>query len=85
MNQPAGQPIVLTEEARKLAASILAADSSAIDWTKVSALPCDPGNGPDTLLVQLRHILACGHAALRQHFLSCETTGLLILNRCRRV
>ena len=35
MNQPAGQPIVLTEEARKLAASILAADSSAIDWTKV--------------------------------------------------
>ena len=51
MNQPAGQPIVLTEEARKLAASILAADSRAIDWTKVSALPCDPGNGPDTLLV----------------------------------
>jgi [protein-PII] uridylyltransferase len=85
MNQPAGQPIVLTEEARKLAASILAADSSAIDWTKVSALPCDPGNGPDTLLVQLRHILACGHAALRQRFLAGETTGQLITDRARLV
>jgi hypothetical protein len=85
MNQPASQPIVLTEEARKLAASILTADSSAIDWTKVSALPCDPGNGQDTLLVQLRHILACGHAALRQRFLAGEITGQLITDRARLV
>lgn len=85
MNQPASQPIVLTDAARALAAGILTADGSAIDWARVASLPCDPGIGPDTLLVQLRHILACGNAALRQRFLAGENTGQLVADRARLV
>lgn len=85
MNESATLPIVLTDEARELAASILSADGSAIDWTKVSTLPCQPDKNPDTLLLQLRHILACGSAALKQRFLAGENTGQLIADRARLV
>ena len=85
MNQPASPPIALTDEMQALAASILTADGSAIDWTKVSALPCQPGATPDTLLLQLRHILACGSAAIKQRFLAGEITAQLIADRARLV
>ncbi|MFZ1625677.1 MAG: [protein-PII] uridylyltransferase [Gammaproteobacteria bacterium] len=85
MNPSGSQPITLTDDARELAASILSADGSAIDWTKVSASPGQQGNAPDTLLTHLRHILACGSAALRQRFLAGETTAQLIADRARLV
>jgi len=73
----------LTQSAEnvRLAIQVMSAEDDAIDWQLISESLADAG----LELGKLRHVLACGSAALTQRFLAGEAAGLLVHDRAKLI
>jgi len=82
MTAPAQPVLAISDEARALAALVLTPDGTELDWDRVQALVDEPGSD---VLGRLRHLLACGNAALKQRFLAGVSAATLVAERAALV
>jgi [protein-PII] uridylyltransferase len=75
------ETVLLSAEDIRLANEVTTRDGTGIDWQKIEARLNEPGTGLD----ELRHLLACGTAALTGLFVAEEPISKLVHDRARLV
>ena len=65
----------------RLAAQVMDGDLEHVDWDRIEGLAAEPGLD----FTRLRHIVACGTAALTRRFVNGATAGNLVRDRARLV
>jgi [protein-PII] uridylyltransferase len=77
----AEETLTQSAETVRLAIEVLSENGDLIDWEHISESLANAGLD----LEKLRHVLACGSAALTQRFLAGEAAGVLVRDRAKLI